>query len=63
MTVSFLAYIVVYLVMFPAGIAMMARIFARGPIAAETPDLIESGRPQAPVAALPPAAGSEGSRP
>jgi cytochrome bd ubiquinol oxidase subunit I len=52
-TVSLIAYTVVYIVMFAAGVTMMVRIFARGPIAAEAPDFIESGRPQAPVQALP----------
>jgi cytochrome d ubiquinol oxidase subunit I len=57
--VSLLGYTVVYLVMFAAGVAMMVRIFGRGPTAAETPDFIEGGRPIAPVNALP-RAGSEG---
>ena len=38
-TVSLLAYTVVYLVMFSAGVAMMVRIFAKGPIAGETAGL------------------------
>jgi len=52
-TISLLAYTVVYLVMFSAGVAMMIRIFGNGPIAADMPDFIEGGRPQAPVEALP----------
>ncbi len=52
-TISLLAYTVVYLVMFAAGVAMILRIFGRGPGAAEPPDFIESGRPSAPVQALP----------
>jgi cytochrome d ubiquinol oxidase subunit I len=51
-TVSLIAYTVVYLVMFGAGFTMIVRIFRRGP-AADEPDLIEGGRPQAPVEALP----------
>jgi len=58
-TVSLVAYTVVYIVMFAAGVTMMVRIFARGPIAAEAPDFIESGRPQAPVEALPRAGRAE----
>ena len=58
-TVSLLAYTVVYLVMFSAGVAMMVRIFATGPIAGEIRTFIESGRPKAPVQALP-RAGTEG---
>jgi cytochrome d ubiquinol oxidase subunit I len=52
-TISFLGYVVVYIVMFSAGIAMMLRVFAKGPIAADMPDFIASGRPQTPVEALP----------
>ena len=58
-TVSLIAYTVVYLVMFSAGIALIVRIFARGPVAPEEPDVVESGRPKSPVQALP-RAGSEG---
>ena len=56
---SLIAYTVVYLVMFSAGIALIVRIFARGPVAPEEPDVVESGRPKSPVQALP-RAGSEG---
>ena len=52
--VSLAAYSVVYIVMFAAGIALMVRIAQRGPAEPETePDVIESGRPQRPVEALP----------
>ena len=51
-TVSLIAYTVVYIVMFGAGTTMIVRIFRRGPVADE-PEFIESGRPQAPVEALP----------
>ncbi len=52
--VSFVAYAIVYIVMFAAGVALMVRIARRGPAEPETePDIIESGRPQAPVEALP----------
>ncbi len=54
-TVSLIAYTVVYIVMFAAGIAMIVRIFVRGPGATVEPDFIESGRPRSPVQALPPA--------
>jgi cytochrome d ubiquinol oxidase subunit I len=53
-TVSLVAYTVVYLVMFSAGAIMMVRIFARGPDDSE-PEAIEGGRPRSPVQALPPA--------
>jgi cytochrome d ubiquinol oxidase subunit I len=53
-TVSLLAYTIVYIVMFAAGIAMIVRIFVRGPADLE-PDFIESGRPRSPVEAMPPA--------
>ncbi len=52
-TLSLIAYSVVYVLMFAAGITMMVRIFAQGPIAGEQPDFIEGGRPQGPVEALP----------
>jgi cytochrome bd ubiquinol oxidase subunit I len=58
-SLSLIAYTVVYIVMFAAGVAMMVRIFGRGPRAGEKLDLIESGRPQSPVQALP-RAGAEG---
>lgn len=51
---SLVAYCVVYLVMFPVGIALMARIVKRGPAEpAMAPEPIESGRPRHPVEALP----------
>ncbi len=52
--ISLIGYVVVYLVMFPAGIAMMARLVARGPeeLALEA-EPVASGRPQGPVSALP----------
>jgi cytochrome d ubiquinol oxidase subunit I len=52
--ISLLGYAVVYLIMFPVGIALMARIVRAGPAEpAVAPALIESGRPQRPVQALP----------
>ena len=54
-TLSLVAYAVVYIVMFAAGVAMMMRIFAQGPTAVDMPDFIESGRPKRPVARVPPA--------
>ena len=51
---SLLGYGVVYLIMFPAGILLMARIVRGGPAeAALTSDEVESGRPAQPVRALP----------
>ncbi len=56
--VSLAAYSVVYIVMFAAGVALMVRVARRGPAEPETePDVIESGRPQGPVEALPRAGG------
>ena len=56
--ISLIGYGVVYLIMFPTGIAMMARLVRRGPEEPTfEPETIESGRPQHPVAALPPAGG------
>jgi cytochrome bd ubiquinol oxidase subunit I len=51
---SLVGYGVVYLIMFPVGIALMARIVRNGPAeSAIEPDPVESGRPQLPVQALP----------
>lgn len=51
--VSLLGYIAAYLIMFPAGLIIMARIVKKGPIGSSTADVaVESGRPQAPVQAL-----------
>jgi cytochrome d ubiquinol oxidase subunit I len=49
---SLLGYAIVYLVMYPAGAIMVARIVRKGP-AEVTSQPVESGRPQAPVTALP----------
>ena len=52
--ISFVAYSVVYVLMFAAGVALMLRIARRGPVGPEArPDVIESGRPLAPVEAMP----------
>jgi cytochrome d ubiquinol oxidase subunit I len=51
---SLAGYMIAYLIMFPAGILLMARIVRRG--VADGP--VEGGRPEAPVQALP-AAGEE----
>ena len=53
-SLSLLAYTVVYLVMFAAGFALILRIFGRGPADIE-PEFIEGGRPKSPVEAMPPA--------
>jgi cytochrome d ubiquinol oxidase subunit I len=51
--ISLIGYIAAYLIMFPAGIIIMARIVKKGPIGPSTDDVaVESGRPQAPVHAL-----------
>ena len=60
--ISLLAYMAVYLFMYPAGLFLMIRIVRRGPMPSEEQDAtIEAGRPQAPVLAGPGI--SEGSAP
>jgi cytochrome d ubiquinol oxidase subunit I len=50
---SLLSYMVVYLIMFPAGLLLMLRLVRRGmPVATEEAP-VESGRPRAPVVAPP----------
>jgi cytochrome d ubiquinol oxidase subunit I len=57
---SLLGYIVVYLIMFPAGAFLMARIVRAGFVAAPTkeqlPEPVAAGVPRAPVVAPPGAA-------
>jgi cytochrome d ubiquinol oxidase subunit I len=55
--VSFIGYIAVYLVVFPAGLIIMSRILRRGPEASEPFEPVESGRPAEPVRALTAAVG------
>ena len=55
MLLSLLLYIVVYLIIFPAGIYTMLRIVWRGPAAAEDDAPVVSGRPKSPIEALAPA--------
>lgn len=50
---SFLGYVAVYLIVFPAGILIMSRIVRRGPEATGTDGPVESGRPVSPTRALP----------
>jgi len=50
---SFAGYIIAYLIMFPAGILLMARIVRRGVDAAADEGPVESGRPGSPIQALP----------
>ena len=50
--ISLLAYMAVYLFMYPAGVFLMWRIARKGPAVAEETDAsIEAGRPKAPVLA------------
>jgi cytochrome d ubiquinol oxidase subunit I len=50
--ISLLAYMAVYLLVYPVGIVLMWRIVRRGPAATEeTGPPIEAGRPEAPVLA------------
>jgi len=52
--ISLLAYMAVYLFMYPAGLFLMIRIVRRGPMPSEEQDAtVEAGRPQAPVLAGP----------
>jgi cytochrome d ubiquinol oxidase subunit I len=52
--VSLLGYMVVYLVIFPTGVTLMARIVRAGPAQpAVQEEIIASGRPSRPVTALP----------
>jgi cytochrome d ubiquinol oxidase subunit I len=49
---SLVAYIVVYLIMYPVGLLLMLRIVRNGPVAVASDDArIEGGRPNAPVLA------------
>ncbi|MDE2447780.1 MAG: cytochrome ubiquinol oxidase subunit I [Gammaproteobacteria bacterium] len=51
---SLFGYAVVYLVMYPVGVRYMLRLVQRGPLEPATqPQVIESGRPEHPVEALP----------
>jgi cytochrome d ubiquinol oxidase subunit I len=52
--ISLLGYALVYLIMYPVGVALMVRIVKAGPVEPTTaPAPIESGRPGLPVQALP----------
>ena len=59
---SFAGYIVAYLIMFPAGVLLMARIVRRGVETTTTEGPVQGGRPDLPVIALP-GAREEGGRP
>ena len=50
---SLLLYMFVYLIIFPVGLMVLLRIVRRGPGATDVASPIESGRPAAPVEALP----------
>ena len=50
--ISLLAYVVVYLFIYPSGVLLMWRIVRSGPATVEEPNAaIEAGRPKAPVLA------------
>jgi cytochrome d ubiquinol oxidase subunit I len=55
---SLAGYMIVYLIMYPAGGLMMMKLVKRGP-ADQHHDAVESGRPSGPVEALPLAEGRE----
>ena len=42
--ISFVCYVAVYLIMFPTGIAVMARLVRRGPQTPDAPEPVERGR-------------------
>lgn len=46
---SLIFYMIVYLIIFPAGVWIMARIIGKGPAVAEEDEPIEAGRPSKPV--------------
>jgi cytochrome d ubiquinol oxidase subunit I len=50
---SLAGYMAAYLVMFPAGAMLMARIVRHGPASDAPEDAVEAGRPGAPVHAMP----------
>jgi cytochrome bd ubiquinol oxidase subunit I len=60
---SLLLYVVVYLIIYPTGVIMMLRIVRAGPAAADADERspVASGLAQAPVQALPSAAGGHAS--
>jgi cytochrome bd ubiquinol oxidase subunit I len=47
--VSLVGYVTVYLIIFPAGILVMARMVRKGPVGPEADSPIESGRPASPT--------------
>jgi cytochrome d ubiquinol oxidase subunit I len=53
--VSLLAYVAVYLVIYPVGLFVMLRIVWRGPAASDDDAPVVSGRPKSPIEALAPA--------
>jgi cytochrome d ubiquinol oxidase subunit I len=52
---SLVLYMAVYLIVYPTGVVLIARLVRRGPQDAGEPDAVEAGRPDRPIAALPPA--------
>jgi cytochrome d ubiquinol oxidase subunit I len=50
---SLALYVIVYLIMYPTGIAFMAGLVRRGPEDAPKPAAIESGHPVLPFGAVP----------
>ena len=48
---SLVGYVAAYLIMYPAGIMLMARIVRQGVGSGDTTEEIESGRPQSPILA------------
>jgi cytochrome bd ubiquinol oxidase subunit I len=57
--ISQAGYIAAYLIIFPAGLLIMARLVRRGPVDSATDESpVESGRPDLPVRKLPAGIGS-----
>jgi len=57
--ISLAGYIAAYLIIFPAGLLIMARMVRRGPVdSAADEGPVASGRPDLPVRRLPAASGS-----
>lgn len=51
--VSISGYMIVYLIVFPAGLLLMLRIVRRGPTETQTEEAVEGGQPSRPVVTLP----------
>ena len=57
---SFIGYVIVYAIVFPAGFLIMRRIVRQGPQQPATDAPVESGRPSSPIESLPDASSQGG---